>query len=308
MEVLREPPKTTSFVSLAEHQSRTPASFYEGPPVLHYYSDRSKLIILESEIDSAAAFAPLLEKATSQSQVNGSETNGDSEAHRKGKVVEDIDVWVTSDKLFLFSDAASAGIAIPYPSISLHAIQSLPQPSIGEQQGLYMQLITSTDAPQDEDIEPESISVTIIPTASAPPETANENDPAEDKPEQTPVQAMFTALSNCSNLHPDPIDPGDEEDGGASRLFQSGLAFPGASDGGLPPAMPGSGGWITAENMHEFVDENGNFIDNEEEEEGGQDESENLGPGAGTVRPREDEHEDGNGGDLSEDTKWQRTS
>ena len=211
-----------------------------------------------------------------------------------------------TSKLFLFSDAASAGIAIPYPSISLHAIQSLPQPSVGEQQGLYMQLITSTDGPQDEDIEPESISITIIPTASAPPETATENDPAEDKPEQTPVQAMFTALSNCSNLHPDPIDPGDEEDGGASRLFQSGLALPGATDGGLPPAMPGSGGWITAENMHEFVDEDGNFIDNEEEE-GGQDESESLGTGAGTVRPRADGQEDG-AEDQSEDTKWQRTS
>lgn len=97
MEILREPPKTTSFVSLAEHQSRTPASFYEGPPVLHYYSDRSKLIILESDIDSATAFAPLLEKATSASHANGSETNGDSDAHRKEKVVEGVDVWVTSE-------------------------------------------------------------------------------------------------------------------------------------------------------------------------------------------------------------------
>lgn len=214
----------------------------------------------------------------------------------------------TSSKLFLYSDAASAGVAIPYPSISLHAIQSLPQPSAGEQQGLYMQVVTSSEGPENEDAEPESISVTIIPTASAPPATATENDPAEDKPEQTPVTAMFTALSNCSNLHPDPIDPGDEEDGGASRLFQTGLAFPGSADGGLPPAMPGSGGWITAENMHEFIDADGNWIGDNEGEEGGEDESEGLGPGAGTVRPREDGQEDANADGQSDEAKWQRTS
>jgi len=266
MEVLREPPNSSSFIPLVEHQSTTPASFYAGPPVLHYYSDRSKLIILEHETDSAAAFAPLLEKATSQSHANGAATNGDAGTQGAEKVVEDVDVWVTSDKLFVFSNSASAGVSIPYPSISLHAIQSLPQPSVGEQQGLYMQLVSSTEVAGGEDVEPESVSVTIIPTASAPPAEATEDDPAEDKPEQTPVMAMFTALSNCSNLHPDPVDPGDEDNEEGSRLFQAGLALPGVTDGGLPPAMPGSGGWITAENMHEFVDEEGNWIDDEEEE------------------------------------------
>lgn len=172
-----------------------------------------------------------------------------------------------------------------------------------------MQLIPSIPDPDDEE-PPDTVSVTIIPTASAPPPptapTANEDDPieTEDKPEQTPVMALFTALSDCSNLHPDPVE--DEEEQG-SRIMQAGLAMPGTSDGSMPPPMPGSGGWITAENMHEFVDENGNFIEDADEIGGadGADDNAELGPGAGTVRSAPDDGEDGDTGD---DSKWQRTS
>ncbi|KIW79736.1 hypothetical protein Z517_06350 [Fonsecaea pedrosoi CBS 271.37] len=334
MEILREPPKASSFVPLIEHQSATPASFYNGPPVLHYYSDRSKLIVLEHEARSVPAFAPLLQHLGSQEQpqqtgANGAESNGDSEARGKQKVVENVDVWVTSDKLFLYSNDANAGLSIPYPSISLHAIQSLPQPSPSEQQGLYMQVVSfpsSEMAAQDEDAEPDSISVTVIPTASAPPQvastgsgTAEDGLEGEDKPEQTPVVAMFNALSTCSNLHPDPVEDEEEGDEGGSRLFRAGLAFPGSTDGGLPPAMPGSGGWITAENMHEYFDEEGNWIGGDDQEEadeerGDQDgpgADEPLGPGAGTVRPRQDTEQgngDASGAKDAEETKWRRTS
>ena len=68
--------------------------------------------------------------------------------------------------------------------------------------------------------------------------------------------------------------------------------------------------------MHEFVDEDGNFIggDDGEAEDEKDDEEGNgssLGPGAGTVRGRED---DGQSRDLvdnegeSDETKWRRTS
>ena len=73
----------------------------------------------------------------------------------------------------------------------------------------------------------------------------------------------------------------------------------GARDGGLPPPMPGSGGWITADNVGEFFDEEGNW-------RGGW-----LGPGAGMVRSRdEDEGADGVVEDADGDgdeTKWRRT-
>ncbi|KIX94145.1 uncharacterized protein Z520_10171 [Fonsecaea multimorphosa CBS 102226] len=342
MEILREPPKASSFVPLIEHQSATPASFYSGPPVLHYYSDRSKLIVLEHEARSVPAFAPLLEHPTSsqeqqpqqQPHANGTEAanGGSDEARGTHRVVDNVDVWVTSDKLFLYSNDANAGLSIPYPSISLHAIQSLPQPSPGEQQGLYMQIISfpsteeSAAAAQDEDVEPDSISVTVIPTASAPPQVASASGDGlegEDQPEQTPVVAMFNALSACSNLHPDPVEDEEGEDAGGSRLFRAGLAFPGSTDGGLPPAMPGSGGWITAENMDEFFDAEGNWIGDDEQEDQEEESGDEpgaaasgeppLGPGAGTVRPRQDTEEQGNGDGAdgageAEETKWRRTS
>lgn len=172
-----------------------------------------------------------------------------------------------------------------------------------------MQLMASTDVAMqncgdEEDIEPESISLTIVPTASAPPQAAGSDAlEIEAEPEQTPAQALFNALSNCSNLHPDPVEDDDESAQG-SRLIQAGLAIPlGGEDTGLPPPMPGSGGWITAENMHEFVDENGNWIEGAGDED---EEDAPLGPGAGTVRPR-DEDDDGDVPIDGDESKWQRT-
>ncbi|KAK5093302.1 hypothetical protein LTR70_005018 [Exophiala xenobiotica] len=309
MEVLREAPETGSFVPLAEHQSTTPASFYSGPPVLHYYSDRCQVIVLEEEVQNAPALASFVSKATAPAHSNepqqSDETNG---SHAAQKTLDDVDIWVTSDKLLLYSKSHSTGISIPYPTISLHAIQSLPTPTATEPQfqGLYMQLIPSV--PDTNDEPPDTVSLTIIPTASAPPPftapTANEDDAieSEDNPEQTPVMALFTALSDCSNLHPDPVE--DEEEQG-SRLMQAGLAISGTSDGTMPPPMPGSGGWITAENMHEFIDEDGNFIqDTDETAETAEDGDGELGPGAGTVRGAPDDGK----ADNDDDTKWQRTS
>lgn len=69
----------------------------------------------------------------------------------------------------------------------------------------------------------------------------------------------------------------------------------------LPPPMPGSGGWITAENVGELFDEEGNW-------RGG---GEALGEGAGSVRRREEEDDgvdgDGDPGGEAEETKWRRT-
>lgn len=175
-----------------------------------------------------------------------------------------------------------------------------------------MQLISF--APEsEEDAEPDSVSVTLIPTASAPPTTlhtetpvegteATSEDPVatEGEPEQTPVVALFTALSDCSNLHPDPVQEGDGEDG-ESRLMQAGLIMPGDSQGGLPPALPGSGGWITAENMHDFFDADGNYIGPDDDEEAAA--AGDLGPGAGSIRARDEEMDT----EGTDDTKWQRT-
>lgn len=74
----------------------------------------------------------------------------------------------------------------------------------------------------------------------------------------------------------------------------------------LPPPMPGSGGWITAENVDEYFDGEGNWRGGAG---GGR-----LGAGAGSVRGREEEeveeevgYVNGEGGGGEEETKWRRT-
>ena len=165
-----------------------------------------------------------------------------------------------------------------------------------------MQLISSTPSESQEDEEPESISLTIVPPGAQQPETtAVPLASASEEETQTPTTALFTALSNCSNLHPDPIEQ-EDSDLQDSALYQAGMIAPGSASGGLPPPIPGSGGWITAENMSEYIDEDGNWIGAEEHEE------EELGPGAGIVRSREVHPEPDEEDRDGEEAKWQRTS
>lgn len=98
MEILSEAPEVTSFVPLIEHQSTTPASFYSGPPVLHYYSQRCKVIVLESDITKSPAVQRLTQGGE-KTNPNGNNSNGDSieEETSAQRVVSDIDVWVTSE-------------------------------------------------------------------------------------------------------------------------------------------------------------------------------------------------------------------
>jgi nucleotide-sensitive chloride channel 1A len=185
------------------------------------------------------------------------------------------------------------------------------------------------DQDQEEDLEEESISLTIIPQASsaaatttAAPEAMDTTSerlatPADQEPTETPAEALFTALSACANLHPDNVGAGgdDEDDQDqdqameGSVLFQSGLIIPGNNAGGMPPALPGSGGWITAENMHEYFDEEGNWKGGNADGDEGASEPQ-LGPGAGTVRPRDEQDTADGGGEAAmegEETKWRRT-
>ena len=99
---------------------------------------------------------------------------------------------------------------------------------------------------------------------------------------------------------------GDQDVGGIYPLSngEGGLS-------GLPPPMPGSGGWITAENAGEFFDGEGNWRGNgalgHEMGVGG---GGALGEGAGIVRTREEDvdGEDADGeGEGTEETKWRRT-
>lgn len=179
-----------------------------------------------------------------------------------------------------------------------------------------MQIATPTPTGPSADDEEECITMTIVPPTTpenlggtstgeaatltaAERATEDQTSTAEGQEAVSATQMLYAAVSACSNLHPDPVLPGDEEedeeyDGEGDEAVQQ---------IGLPPAMPGSSGWITAENMHEYFDEEGNWI------AGGQEPMLPLGPGAGTVRSREEENgvggQDGEG--ENDETKWQRT-
>ncbi|GLA47819.1 hypothetical protein CBS147343_10805 [Aspergillus niger] len=303
MESIAAPPDTTTFIPLAEHQSRTPSSFHSGPPILYSHHQNCKLVLLEREALAVPALGALREASTA----NGTtEEEGDKEI-----VIPGVNVWVTSEKFLLHNPTTNTGLSIPYPSISLHAIQRLQLPSSEDQvQGLYMQIANPTTSSYTAaDDEEDALTVTVVPETP----TQESSSPAEegDEKPETPTQTLYAAVSACSNLHPDPVEPGDEDEDdyeGEEGAFQSGLVSMGSAEGGLPPPVEGSSGWITAENMHEFFDEEGNWI------AGGEEPTLPLGPGAGTVRQREEDegavdgqegvNGDGNGG---EETKWRRT-
>lgn len=150
-----------------------------------------------------------------------------------------------------------------------------------------------------DDDEPDVVELTLIPSSDG---------------ETVSIQKLFDAVSNCSNLHPDPTFEDDEdfEDGNDRIIFEGNVGYEGISglpgvqmgvaDGGLPPPFPGSGGWITAENVSEYFDADGNWIgDTTTGDEG-------LGDGAGRIRTRgEMDGMNGDGKLESDDNKRPRT-
>ena len=165
-----------------------------------------------------------------------------------------------------------------------------------------MQLVTS-DGFDDHDPEG-SIALTLIPSG---PSASSEPAPSSDAEtgsatNASPIQDLFSAVSACANLHPDPVSPSSSVADEGEGAQQPVLDYEAVE--GLPPPVPGSGGWITAENMHQFFDEEGNW-------RGG-----GLGPGAGMVREREEDNGANVNGDgdgettdgTDGETKWRRTS
>lgn len=201
---------------------------------------------------------------------------------------------------------------IPYPSIALHAMQHKAEPSstgngTSENESvkapcILLQLDLSDGGADDETFD--TAQLTIIPPATSTDLSSAAEAGSSPRSEQ---EKLFDAITACQNLHPDPEEDDDEDDGDdyADRIiFESNVdasgeaieglpgAFRGNATGGLPPPMPGSSGWITAENVNEYFDEDGNWIGGGGEN--GDAEGEQLGEGAGTVRTRDpDGVEDG---------------
>ncbi|RDW84547.1 hypothetical protein BP6252_02137 [Coleophoma cylindrospora] len=278
-------PALDAYTALAEHQQQTPSTFFGAQPVLHYHGTGARALAPRDQVSRLPIFAQDAPAEATTSDEN--------------LAIETVDIFVGSDNLTIFNTTTSIGLAIPYPSISLHATQRRADPADATQEvhGLYMQLELVDPAAAEDDDEPEMIEVTLLPAGAE-------------------VQALFDAVSNCSNLHPDPMQEDDEMDDGEgdSRIvFEGSVGYEGisglpgvvqgSSSGGLPPPFPGSGGWITAENVNDYFDAEGNFI-------GGSGEVEVLGEGAGRVRARDEVDGDGdevNGHDETDENKRART-
>lgn len=283
LEVIRTAPQLDAFTPLAEHQAQTPGSFFGGKPVLYYHCTNAELSLDSQSLSTSPAFAALVSSVHSDPNTDTPTdgTNGNSLAkhHMAG-----LDVWVTSDHFILFSPAASAGVQILYPTISLHAQQA---------SALYMQLcLSDMSQTADDDIETLELLVTPAPIQTTDAVT-NESDDGRARTQHSSAQALYAAVSACADLHPDP-DESDDGEGGFG--------------GDEEQTMPGAGGWITSENMHEFVDENGEFRMPAADGVAGT----SLGAGAGTVRTADqfgdaDEDADDHGNGDGDESKWRRT-
>ncbi|KAI9765499.1 MAG: hypothetical protein M1840_007325 [Geoglossum simile] len=283
IEILHTPPSSSSFTPLSIHQSQTPSSFFSSTPVLHFSAREADLLVATPEPAEGeeAALPPLL--------------RGPAESDGGRVVVGGVDVWVTSANLILYSETKGTGIEIPYPAISLHAIQRLRVPGkVGERQGLYMQIELGEDGGYEED---GSWELTVVPSTAQGEQpnpsalaAANVPEPTtiSTTPPQEPITVLFAALSTCSNLHPDPTPSSptssNDED---PVLFEGSVGYESLRPGeDLPPPFPGSGGWITAENVGEYFDEEG---------------------GLKKRRERGEENDGGEEGDEEGEGKWRRT-
>ncbi|KAK7510271.1 regulator of volume decrease after cellular swelling-domain-containing protein [Phyllosticta citriasiana] len=308
VQILSRAPDLADFTPLQEHQESTPGVFFGGKPVLHLRAPNATLV--QPKHIGADATWPAFQSSSATTNGQGT-TNGDAGEGDETVTIGGVDVFVTSDRLILFSSSSSTGASISYPTISLHAIQRLDAglaAQTAHTHGIYMQLLLSEPrGGDDEDVE--TLELTLIPGAEVEVPGASATAATNDTPETAaasatestttmPTQQLFAALSTCADLNP---DRDDDEEGGA---------------GGDDYPAPGTGGWITADNMHEFADAEGGFagfggvpVLGGMSGVGGE-----VPAVAGTVRAREDEEEDGDGGDEEvgdgaegEETKWRRT-
>ncbi|KAI0145117.1 regulator of volume decrease after cellular swelling-domain-containing protein [Xylariaceae sp. FL1272] len=313
-QVVKACPSTDNdFQPLNEYQAQTPGTFFEGPPVLHYHDKSTKVWVAAQQADQLFIFSK-------PSADSSAATPTPPESHALDDATKDstheekgVEVFVSSRKLVLFSHNTGTGVEIPYPAITLHAIKKFSHDAI-DFIGVYMQLeFAGSDPDDDESFDP--IELTLIPSHA---NTAGTESTTIDSLNSERANALFNQISACSNLNPDPHnedeDDEDDEFGADHIIFESnvepGIAIDGlpgvlqgSATGGLPPPMPGSSGWITADNVDQYFDQDGNWIG----EEGVSGE---LGDGAGRVRGRDEAEQDGASG-IEEgedgDTKRPRT-
>ena len=183
--------------------------------------------------------------------------------------------------LTLVSTIKAVAIDVPYQTITVHA---------QEGSAVLLGLNLSDLNTADEDLV--FIQIRIVPSSieryeESPGDLAPHQPNGNGEFSSSPAQALFNAIADCQELNPDPPEEGDDE---------------------YDETAPGATGWITSENLQDFVDENGELRLDEGTTVIGDDDGEEptwpLGQGAGRTRTADEiDGEDG----ASDETKWQRT-
>ncbi|KAI0122923.1 regulator of volume decrease after cellular swelling-domain-containing protein [Xylariales sp. AK1849] len=299
------PSADNDFEPISEYQAQTPETFFEGKPVLYFHDENIKAWCSTEQHDRLHFFSG--DRSPDQlMQPNPPECYAlENDWGKHIREEERVEVFVASHKLILFSHNSGTGIEIPYPAVSIHAIKNFkhlerPDDASFKFIAVYMQLEFSGDG-GDDDESYDPIELTLIPSIALLKDHPTTLSPTIDPLNSERTTALFSQISACSNLHPDPADEDDDEDDETDRIIFEGEAledlpgaFQGDANGGLPPPLPGSSGWITAENVDHYFDQDGNWI-------GEDGVSGELGEGAGRVRARDEVDGDGNGVNGHED-------
>lgn len=94
VEPLTTAPDASKFVSLEEHQSSTPSSFYDAPPVLYHHAANCKLLISRRELANTPHMKELWSSSATD-KLHSAECDGSHDAD-VDVVLDGVDVWVTS--------------------------------------------------------------------------------------------------------------------------------------------------------------------------------------------------------------------
>ncbi|CAK1366209.1 hypothetical protein CB0940_09367 [Cercospora beticola] len=281
LEALDFVPAVDKFTPLSQHQEQTPGTFFDGPPVLHLHAPNTHITL------------PLASHQKHQPLKNLAETVNDDVAQEGNVRLADVDVWVTSKHLILHSTNSNGGCRFTYPAITITAIDG---------DAVLLELNLSDADTADDDIEYFQLKIFATGVqhgaSDAQATAGSSNGTNGTTSDNDATTALYKAIADCQELNPDPPMPGEEGEDGEPVFDET---------------APGATGWITSENMDQFMDADGNFrmpegvtfIGGEsEDQEGATTEGVQapLGEGAGRTRTAAEA-----GVEREDENKWRAT-
>lgn len=98
------PPPLTNYISLTDHQSSTPSSFFAGPPVLHHHCKAATVIVQSDELEDVGVIRRFVDSARGTANASnaaaaeqGNRVVGDGMDGGGGDItLENIGIFVTS--------------------------------------------------------------------------------------------------------------------------------------------------------------------------------------------------------------------